>query len=132
MRWQFLLNAEMIERFEACWDDWEIWGMCTWVLKYSYACMLSWSCACMFTCFAYNLQLFDFPLMIKCSYVYLLKWSQALMLTFFDVHVFRWSHAPMSICFNDHMPFTCIHHSHMIGSFDDYLLIYSNAFMIEC
>ena len=102
MRWRLYLNAEMI---------WEIRGMCTWVLKYSYASMLSWSRACMFTCLVDNLQSFDFPLMIKCSYVYLLKWSLAPMFMFFD----------------DHMPFTCM------PSFSyDWMLWWLLAHMFKC
>ena len=104
-----------------CWDDREIRGMCTWMLKYSYACTLSWSRTCMFTCFADNLQSFDFPLMIICSYVYLLKWSHAPMLTFFDVHMLRWSYA-MSTRFNNHLP------TYMYAI----ILIQLDALMITC
>ena len=115
-----------------CWDDWEIRGMCTWVLKYSYACMLSWSSVSMFTCFVDNLQSFDFPLMIKCLYVYLLKWSHAPMLTFFDVHCFDGRMLPClyALMITCHLP-VC-HHSHMTGCFDDYLFICSNTLMIAC
>ena len=104
-----------------CWDDREIRGMCTWVLKYSYACTLSWSRTCMFTCFADNLQSFDFPLMIICSYVYLLKWSHSPMLTFFDVHVFRWLYAPClyALMITCHLPVSII-------------LIWLDASMITC
>ena len=107
-----------------CWDDREIRGMCTWVLKYSYVCMLSWSRTCMFTCFANNLQSFDFPLM-KCSYVYLLKWSHAPKLTFFDVHVFRWLYAPCLYA----LMITC----HFPVSFSyDWMLWWLLARMFKC
>ena len=129
--WTFLCSNALTIVLE-CWDDWEIGGMCAWVLNYSYACMLSWSHACMFTYFVDNLQLFNFPLMIKCSYVYLLKWhmllcSHSLMFTCFDNRMLSCLYALMITC---HLPIC--HHSHMIGRFDDYLFICSNALMIEC
>ena len=84
----------------------EIGVMCTRVLNCSYACMLSWSHACMFTCFVDNLLTFVFALMITCSHVYLLWWS----------------HAHLPVCL----------HAHMLGCFDDYLILFWNALIFTC
>ena len=78
--------------------------MCTLVLKCSFEYMLSWSHACMFTCFVDNLLTFVFALMIKCSHVYLLWWSHALMFTCFDDRVLLRLHALMITCPLTYMP----------------------------
>ena len=80
--------------------------MCTLVLKCSFEYMLSWSHACMFTCFVDNLLTFVFALMIKCSHVYLLWWSHAL--TCFDVHMLLCSHTLIFTHFDDRV-LPCLH-----------------------
>ena len=103
--------------------------------------------AFMITCFVDNRLTLDFALMIKCSHVYLndhiLLCSHTLMFTCFDdcmlpclyalmitYHLPVYCHSHMIGCFNDYMLIYC--RSHMIGHFYDYLLVCSNALMIEC
>ena len=100
--WTFVHSNALTTVLE-CWDDWEIRGMCAWVLKCSYACMLSWSNACLFTCFFDNLLIFFF----------------ALMITHFYVHMSWCSHASMFTCFDDPMLL-------------DHMPTYLYAFMLEC
>ena len=103
--------------------------------------------AFMITCFVDNRLTLDFALMIKCSHVYLndhiILCSHTLMFTCFDdcmlpclyalmitYHLPVYCHSHMIGCFNDYMLIYC--RSHMIRRFYDYLLICSNALMIEC
>ena len=65
------------------------------------------------------------------------------MSTCFDDHMLLCSHALMFTCFDDRM-LSCLHtliitchlpgchYSHMLGHFNDYLLICSNVLMIVC
>ena len=113
-----------------CWDDWKITGMCIWVLKCLYACMLSWSHACLFIGFIDNLLTFDFALMIKCSHNtffkdHMLLCLTSLMFTHFDDRMLPSLCALMITC-----DLPVCHLSHLIGRFDDYLIKYSNALMI--
>ena len=60
--WKFVRwNALMI--MLKCWDDCAVRVMCTWVLKYSYACMFTCLYALMLTCL--------YTLMLNCLHVYL-------------------------------------------------------------
>ena len=89
-----------------CWGDYEIKGMCTWVLKCSYACMfswshsclLSWSNACMYSCFVDNMLTFVLALIITFSHVYMLWLSHAPIFTCFNGHMLLCSHDFMIVC----------------------------------
>ena len=83
----------------------------------------------MFTCFVGNLLTFDFALMIKCSHNtffkdHMLLCLTSLMFTHFDDRMLPSLYALMSTC-----DLPVCHLSHLIGRFDGYLLIYSNALM---
>ena len=64
--------------------DWMIRCMCTWMLKYSFACMFN-------------------ALLITCSHVYLLLWSFAHMSTCLNDHMLLYSHASMFTFFDDYL-----------------------------
>ena len=104
--------------------------MCTWMLKYSRACMFN-------------------ALLITCSYVYLLWWlfahmflcSCVLIFTCFYVHMLWWSYTSMFTYFDDGI-LLCLYalmrnvhlsiclNAHMLGHFYDWILPCYHASLI--
>ena len=90
--------------------------------------MLSWSLACIFTCFVDNLFTSVFALMITCSLVYLLWWSHAPMFTCFDVWMLLCSHVSMIVCYYIYMLWWS--HAHLLVCLRT--LLHLDALMITC
>ena len=114
--------------------------MCTWMHKFSCACMceLCWSRACICTYFNNHMLICLFALMITCFYVHTFWCSLASMSICFDGHTLLCSHALTIICshiymlYREHVHFPISLNAHMLKQCFDCMLLCSHALLVTC